>query len=240
MKVTRQVELVAKKVRKSESTIWRWRKDGCDISSSVSLKQFLQGEKRRWSANSVQKSEKENASSGPVTDPQELEHVPEPDLNQIELAPVGRRGAAAALQRLEEIEERAHARLLRAIEHGNQFEIKSAQEFYLRASETLRRLDAAVETERRKSDELVPLFLVEQISAQISGWLRSAFETFLTAESVYLIDINNLGEFKAHAIERFKNLLHATVKASLRSDPQPIPPWAAANVIEAWNVPTLQ
>ena len=42
---------------------------------------------------------------------------PEPselDLNQIELGPVGKRGAAAALARLEEIEERAHARLMRA------------------------------------------------------------------------------------------------------------------------------
>jgi plasmid stabilization system protein ParE len=62
------------------------------------------------------------------------------DLNQIELALVGRRGAAAALQRLEEIEERAHARLMRAIEAGNPFQVKAAQEFYLRASETLRRL----------------------------------------------------------------------------------------------------
>ena len=46
----------------------------------------------------------------------------------------------------------AHARLMRAIEIGNPFQIKAAQEFYLRSSETLRRLDLAVETERRKSE----------------------------------------------------------------------------------------
>jgi hypothetical protein len=37
------------------------------------------------------------------------------------------------------------------------------------------------------------------------------------------------------AIERFRGILHATVKASLRADP-PIPDWAAAKVREAWNI----
>jgi hypothetical protein len=45
-----------------------------------------------------------------------------------ELGPIGRRGAAAALQRLEEIEERSHARLLQAIEKGDQFKTKAAEE----------------------------------------------------------------------------------------------------------------
>ena len=51
--------------------------------------------------------------------------------------------------------------MIQAIESGNQFQIKAAQGFYLRAGETLRRLDLAVETERRKSDEQVPKALVE-------------------------------------------------------------------------------
>src|ERR1700693_4091058 len=166
MKVTRQVESVAKKIGKSKSTVWRWRKYGCDISSSASLKQFLHGEKRRQNSNTVQKSDKQNVSAGPVAEPQESEHVVEPDsdLNAIELAPVGRRGAAAALQRLEEIEEQAAARMVRAIEHGNQFQIKSAQEFYLRCSETLRRLDAAVESERRITHEQIPVREIEDIA----------------------------------------------------------------------------
>jgi hypothetical protein len=42
----------------------------------------------------------------------------------------------------------------------------------------------------------------------------------------------DLGEFKFMAIERFRGILHATVKASLRTNP-PIPDWAAAKVIEA-------
>jgi hypothetical protein len=65
------------------------------------------------------------------------------------------------LQRLEEIEERAHARLMRAIESGNPFQVKACQEFYLRCSETLRRLDLAVETERRTALEQIPMRQIE-------------------------------------------------------------------------------
>jgi hypothetical protein len=49
------------------------------------------------------------------------EPEPAPGLKQIELGPIGKRGAADALARLEEVEERAHSRLLRAIEYGDSF-----------------------------------------------------------------------------------------------------------------------
>jgi hypothetical protein len=50
--------------------------------------------------------------------------------------------------------------------------------------------------------------------------------------------IKDWANSKFSAIERFRGILHATVKASIRSDP-PIPDWAAAQVIEGWNVPIL-
>jgi len=224
---TVRVKQVADRLGKHPATIWRWVARGCDIDDENSIQQFLLGKRRQ-----------NPTSAECAVDPQESQHEPEPqsDLNSIELAPVGKRGAAAALQRLEEIEERAHARLMRAIEAGNQFQIKSAQEFFLRASESLRKLDAAVEIERRKADEQVPKFLVEQIATLISAWLRIAFAQFLSAESPGLMGIKDLGEFKFSAIARFRGILHATVKASLRANP-PIPPWATAKVIKAWNVP---
>jgi hypothetical protein len=70
---------------------------------------------------------------------------------------------------------------------------------------------------------------------KISEWLRLAFTQFLNVESSGLMGINDLGEFKVHAIERFKSLLHTTVKASPRTNP-PIPDWAAERVSEAWNI----
>jgi hypothetical protein len=160
--------------------------------------------------------------------------TPTPDLNQVELGPVGPRGAAAALNRLEAVEERSHARLIQAIEAGNPFQIKAAQEFYLRSSETLRRLDLAVETERRKSDEQLPMRQVSDVALQIATCFAGSFAQFLSIESPALMTKTDLGEFKFSAIERFRGILHATVKTSIRSDP-PIPDW----VIEACNVPTL-
>jgi hypothetical protein len=53
-----------------------------------------------------------------------------------------------------------------------------------------------------------------------------------------LMAITDLGEFKFLAIEPFREILHRKVKASIGSN-SPIPNWAAARVIEAWNVPTL-
>jgi hypothetical protein len=60
----------------------------------------------------------------------------------------------------------------------------------------------------------------------------------LSVESPALMAITNLGEFKFSAIERFRGILHRTVKASI-GDNSPIPPWALYRVVEAWNVPTL-
>jgi hypothetical protein len=57
-------------------------------------------------------------------------------------------------------------------------------------------LDLAVEIQRRKADEQVPKFLVEQISTQISEWLRIAFEQLLSSQSKSLMGIKDLGEFK--------------------------------------------
>lgn len=85
---------------------------------------------------------------------------------------------------------------MRAIEVGNPFQIKAAQEFYLRSSETLRRLDLAVETERRTALEQIPMRQVAAVAIEISTLLRLSFEQFLGLESPSLMEITNLGEFK--------------------------------------------
>jgi hypothetical protein len=52
------------------------------------------------------------------------------------------------------------------------------------------------------------------------------------------MSIKDLGEFKFSAIERFRGILHQTVKRSIGSNSR-IPPWAESKVIEAWNVPNV-
>ena len=61
---------------------------------------------------------------------------------------VGKHGAAAALERLERQEETAYRRLQVALEGGDRFQVQAAQDFWLKCSETLRRLDLAVEVAR--------------------------------------------------------------------------------------------
>jgi hypothetical protein len=54
----------------------------------------------------------------------------------------------------------------------NPFQIKAAQEFYLRTSESLRRLDLAVGIERRNAEELAQKKQAEKISLYVAEWLR--------------------------------------------------------------------
>jgi hypothetical protein len=223
-----RVKEVAKQTGKSVGTIWRYARTGCDINDPASIKAFVEGNRLRQHGNLVRKAKSVDTMSTIVD-------TASPDLDQIELGPVGRRGAAAALQRLEQTEERAFARLSRAIEHGNEFQIKSAQEFYLRCSETLRRLDLAVETERRNAEEQISKKQAEAISLHIADWLRIAFAQFLSSETRSLMGIRDQGEFRLYAIDRFKGILHAAVKTSLKTN-SPIPDWAAAMVVESWNI----
>ena len=52
------------------------------------------------------------------------------------LPPIGKRGAAAALERLEQAEERAHARLETALVRRDPVQIQACQDFWLKYSET--------------------------------------------------------------------------------------------------------
>jgi hypothetical protein len=116
-------------------------------------------------------------------------------------------GGTAVIRGLEVIEERAHACLMRAIEVGNPFQIKAAQKLYLRSSETLRRPDLAVETERRNAEEQVPMRQIEDIALQIATWLRLALDQFLSSESRSLMGIKDHGEFMFLVIEGFRGIL---------------------------------
>jgi hypothetical protein len=124
---------------------------------------------------------------------------------------------------------------LLAIENGDPLRIKAAQEFYLRTTETLRRLDLAVETERRNAVELIPKKQVEAVALHVAEWLRIAFAQFLSSESRSLMGINDTAEFGLYAIDRFRGIIFAAVKTSRKTN-SPIPTWAESKVIEAWNI----
>jgi len=224
-----RVKAVAKLTGRSCRTIWKWASEGCDLNDPASINTFSEGNRLRQHANLIRKTNTKSVETGT-----KLVDEATPDLDGIELGPIGKRGAAAALQRLEEIEEQSHRRLLQAVENGNALQIKAAQAFYLRSSEVLRRLDLAVETERRNSEEQVPKKQVEAVALFLAEWLRIAFAQFLSSESRSLMGIKDLAEFKLYAIDRFRGIVFAAVKTSRKTN-SPVPSWAESKVIEAWN-----
>jgi hypothetical protein len=83
-----------------------------------------------------------------------------------------------------------------ALERGNPLEVQAAQEFWLKCSETLRRLDLAVEVARRDAEEQIPKRLAQDVALHIADWLRIAFVQFLSAEAKPLMGICDVGEWK--------------------------------------------
>ena len=221
-----RVRIVAKQTGRSCRTIWKWASEGCDLNDPASIKTFSEGNRLRQHANLIRKAKDSN--------PIDSVDAATPDLNQIELGPIGKIGAAAALARLEIFEVQAHGRLLQAIESGDPLRIKAAGEFYLRTNEVLRRLDLSIETERRNAEEQVPKKQIESVSLFLAEWLRIAFAQFLSSESRSLMGIKDLAEFRLYAIDRFRGIVFAAVKTSRKTN-SPIPPWAEAMVIETWN-----
>jgi hypothetical protein len=94
---------------------------------------------------------------------------------------------------------------------------------------------ANVELARRDAEEQVPKKLACDVALAISDWLRISFMVWLSSESRMLMGFEDVGSFKAHAMETFKSILHMTVKSSLKTQ-SPIPDWAASKIKESWNV----
>jgi hypothetical protein len=229
-----RVHQVATRLKKSERTIWRWVSQGCDLASERSIRAFAEG--KQLKKTNVQKARERrealgvsNGSGSRASGRRGFENLLFGDL-----PPPGRRGAAAALERLEETEERAHARLLVAMEKGNPFQVQELQDFWLKCSETLRKLDLAIEMARRDAEEQIPKKLAEDLSLFIAEWLRIALAQFLSSEASTLMGIKVLDEWKAYAAQRFRGILEMTVKASLKTH-SPIPNWAAAKVVQPWK-----
>jgi hypothetical protein len=232
--LTEKVREVAARLEKSERTVWRWVGQGCDLASERSIREFAAWKRLR--KTNVQKAREKLEAAFTVSNGSRASGEAQfEDLFSGKLPPLGRRGAAAALERLGEAEERAHARMLVAMERGSLYQIEALQDFWLKCSETLRKLDLAVEMARRDAEEQVPKKLAESIALNISEWLRIAFAQFLSSEARSLMGIKDLGEFKSYSLERFKGILDLTVKSSLQTR-SAIPDWAAEKVREAWNV----
>ena len=236
---------LSKKVGRSWRTLQYWAAQGCDLNDPASLKAFLQAKELR--KTNVQKARerrgmrqpmrtrRDSQSRGSAQNAQRHINGPFESTSNGELPPPGKRGAEHALRRLEDSEEEAHRRLQVALDRGNPIEVQAAQDFWLKCSETLRRLDLAVEVARRQEETQIPLKTAEDSMTAAAEWMRIAFTTFLSSEVQGLVGIRDVGEWKAYAMERFKGILDLTVKNSLKTR-SPVPDWAGRRIRDAWNV----
>jgi hypothetical protein len=230
-----EVSEYARKLGKSERTLWRWVRQGCDLRNPKSLREWqIRSEVRKTNiAKSRERHGKhQTASAKDLVNPQERSEAVG---NGETLPPAQKTGAAAALQRLEQAEERAHAQLEAALASADVVQIAACQDFWLKCSETLRRLDLAVEVSRRSLEEQVPKRLACDVALAIADWLRISFAVFLSSEARPLMGFRDVGEFKHYGFERLRSILHMTVRNSLSTN-SPIPDWAAEKVKESWNV----
>jgi hypothetical protein len=73
-------------------------------------------------------------------------------------------------------------------------------------------LDLAVETARREAETQIPLRVASEAQTAAAEWMRIAFMQFLSSEGTALQGIRDLDEWKAYAVDRFRGILHLTVK----------------------------
>src|ERR1700741_1937498 len=201
---------LSKQIGRSVRTLRRWRSQGCDLEDPESVAKFLR--EKEFLLPPVKRL---HGIGKPGPSLQQASPIP-PQSNG-ELSPVGRRGAAAALERLESQEERAHARLELALKQGDAFQIQNAQEYWLKCSETLRRLDLAIEISRRSEEEQIAKRKAEEAVLFAAEWFRISFMQFLSSESTAILGIKEIGELKSYIVERFKGILHLTVKNAAKT-----------------------
>jgi hypothetical protein len=142
-----EVNEYAHRLGKSERTLWRWIKKGCNLRDPKSVREWVTRNEIRKTNIARARERRGKESVLPIAGKHLHEHQAKPQTrfeppgNGETLPPPGRCGAAAALERLELAEERAHARLQITLERGDPLAINAAQTFWLKCSETLRRLD---------------------------------------------------------------------------------------------------
>jgi hypothetical protein len=236
-----EIAELSKRIGRSPSCLWQWAAEGCDLRSYASVQSWITKKKlHERNAGKARAGRARRRRRDNNQDTQRASDVPAPERvssvgNGEILPPAGKRGAAAALERLEASEERAHARLEAALLRGDAVQIAACQDFWLKCSETLRRLDLAVETARREAETQVPLRTACDAQTAAAEWMRISVMQFLSSETLALMAFKDGGEFRHYFVTRFKGILELTIKNADQTN-SPVPLWALERIKIAWNV----
>jgi hypothetical protein len=136
--------------------------------------------------------------------------------------------------------EEGYRRLEAALASGNAVAIDSAQTYWLRVAETLRRLDRELEFSRRGEEQMISLKTAQDTVTFISEWLRISLAVFLSTDGLTLAaGFKTIGDLKVYFIQRFRCVMFLTLKNASKTN-SPVPPWALERIKIAFNVEELQ
>jgi hypothetical protein len=229
----------SEKIGRGWRTLLRWVARGCDLNDPESVAKFLaEAERKKTNVRRYQEArgKQPKASVASTVKPQRRSE----SNGDGELSAPGRRGAGAALRRLEEQEERGYARLQVALSSGDPIAVESAQTYWLRVAEVLRRLDRELEISRRSEQEMIPLKTAQDCVLFVSERLRISLSTFLSAEGLTLAGgFKTVGELKVYFIERFRGIMFLTLRNSGKTN-SPVPCWALERIRTAFNIEEAQ
>ena len=111
----------------SGTTLWRWASQGCDLRSHASVQTWIEKNRLRETNVTKSKRRRDHESDKYLSVPVRRRAVTLAAMG--DLPPIGKKGAAAALERLEASEERAHARPAAALVRGDSIRSRRVRNF---------------------------------------------------------------------------------------------------------------
>jgi hypothetical protein len=229
----------ARKLGKSRSTLYLWIKQGCNLRDPKSVREWVtRNTIRETNIEKARKRRRDERSKGSAQTVQQHVVGPFESPGNGDLPPAGKKGAAAALERLEASEERAHARLEAALLRNDPVQIAACQDFWLKCSESLRRLDLSVQLERRAHESQLSVKEAQATVLAVCEWMRISFMQFLSAEGRTVQGIKDFGEWRHYAAQRFVGILHLTVLNADKTR-SPVLSWAKSMIKIGWNIEAL-
>ena len=154
----------ARKYGVSKSTSRRWFDDGLDLTSESAVSIFRASKSHGGKRGNGEKEIIAKATSH--------------KLNTVSRE----KGAAAALERLEEAERAAYEHFELALREGDPLTIKTAREGWLKMGESLRRYDASVEAARREAGAMLAKEEAEGIFKALAYYMRIAGRQLIIGE----------------------------------------------------------
>jgi hypothetical protein len=211
--IAQRIKKIAGQADVELQTVRVWVREGLDVHDQAAVESCIERKRSRRKGKSLAQS----AQSIPVSADDICEELSTIDPDAI--------GAAANLKRLEAFESLLARRLELALASGDAPTIQTARQDYVTVSETLRKLDIAVDTYRRDAGELIARDEAAEAVRVLTEQLKIGFNLWLSSEVPALQAIDSPGKFVQHARRTYAFVFIENLKNTQKSRAA-IPQWA--------------